>query len=97
MRATTPDTPKTYDAVVTPGTSPETSPETSPGTSPETSPETSAPAGHTAPHVGQIVMYRSVLHQVHSSSVFASLTPIIRAVGVSNNMTHTVLFATFLS
>ena len=69
MRATTPDTPQTSSVVVTPDT-PQTydavvTPETSPETSPETKPKTSVPAGHTAPYVGQIVMYRSVLHQVH--------------------------------
>lgn len=69
MRAKTPDTPKPYDA--------EETPETSPDTSPETSPETSVPTGHTAPHVGQIVMYRSVLHQVHPCHVFAGSTSII--------------------
>lgn len=69
MRAKTPDTPKTHDA--------EETPETSPETSPDTSPKTSVPAGHTAPHVGQIVMYRSVLHQVHPCHVFASSRSII--------------------
>ena len=74
MRATTPDTPQTYSVVVTPDT-PQTydavvSPETSTETSPETTPKTSVPAGHTAPYVGQIVMYRSVLHQVCHCHVF---------------------------